>query len=237
MATNCVISSAQHVRIAAASSHAAHARVSVAPRMTSKSSVFLAGRACGMTSTSGEQNGRGQLQIVAAKGKSMGRKIPGKGQQSGADMSLPPLDPDNPQFMIYVRSKAVPQWYPVSVVTGGSAAKGLIKMAEGNIGSQFGSDALTRNVGSVIYKDEAQIRSLVIRQYPLLKKAKQLEWGYKILDPEVDAKKQLMSFSNVIKIPEQSELKAPVEKAADKVKSFFGGLGGSKPADTTPKAP
>eukprot|EP00959_Pyramimonas_sp_CCMP1952_P256403 5355737-Pyramimonas_sp.AAC.1 len=116
MATNCVISSAQHVRIAAASSHAAHARVSVTPRMTSKnrplhqpgsclhplsivllgtriltnserfekttctyassfdfwllddplrcsmSSVFLAGRACGMTSTSGVQNGRGQLQ-------------------------------------------------------------------------------------------------------------------------------------------------------------------------------
>eukprot|EP00976_Prorocentrum_cordatum_P071001 1180146-Prorocentrum_minimum.AAC.4 len=32
-----------------------------------------------------------------------------------------------------------------------------------------------------VLQDEAQIRSLVIRQYPLLKKAKQLEWGYKIL--------------------------------------------------------
>uniref|UniRef100_A0A7S0QY08 Uncharacterized protein n=1 Tax=Pyramimonas obovata TaxID=1411642 RepID=A0A7S0QY08_9CHLO len=229
MATSSIISSAQTVRVAPVASHASQARMSVAPRMTSKSSAFLAGRACGMTSTSGVQTGRGNLQCYA-KGKSSNRKIPGKTGNPGADMSLPPLDPENPQFMIYVRSKAVPQWYPVSVVTGGSAAKGLIKMAEGNFAAQFGSDALTRNVGSVIYKDEQQIRSLVIRQYPLLKKAKALEWGYKVLDATLDPKKQLMSFAGVVKIPEESELKAPVEKAADKVKSLFGGFGGNKEA-------
>lgn len=229
MASSTIVSSAQPVRVAAVSGHANHARVVVTPRMTSKSSAFLAGRACGMTSTSGVQTGRGQLQCFA-KGKSSNRKIPGKGGQGGPDMSLPPLDPENPQFMIYVRSKAVPQWYPVSVVTGGSAAKGLIKMAEGNFAAQFGQDALTRNVGSVIYKDEQQIRSLVIRQYPLLKKAKALEWGYKVLDAAQDPKKQLMSFAGVVKIPEESELKAPVEKAVDNVKNLFGGFGGNKEA-------
>eukprot|EP00976_Prorocentrum_cordatum_P070999 1180146-Prorocentrum_minimum.AAC.2 len=34
------------------------------PHACCRSSVFLAGRACGMTSTSGVQNGRGQLQVL-----------------------------------------------------------------------------------------------------------------------------------------------------------------------------
>lgn len=217
-----MISVSQTVRVPSVTGNAANARVCVArPCLTSKSSAFFGGRACGMTSTSGVQTGRGQLQCFA-KGKTQGRKIPGKGQP-GADMTMPPLDPDNPQFMIYVRSAAVPMWNPLSVVTGGSAAKGLVSMAKGGMGSKFGTDALTRNVGSVIYKDEQQIKNLVFKTYPILKNAKVLEWGYKTLDPEVDGRKQVMSAAGVIKVPPQDQIKAPAEKAMDKVKGFFGG--------------
>eukprot|EP00242_Pyramimonas_sp_CCMP2087_P007365 CAMPEP_0198209204 /NCGR_PEP_ID=MMETSP1445-20131203/13923_1 /TAXON_ID=36898 /ORGANISM="Pyramimonas sp., Strain CCMP2087" /LENGTH=240 /DNA_ID=CAMNT_0043882893 /DNA_START=45 /DNA_END=767 /DNA_ORIENTATION=- len=236
MATNSLITVNQPVRVTSATGNATNVRASVArPCLTSKSAAFLAGRACGLTSTSGAQTGRGQLQCFA-KGKSLGRKIPGKGDRSmGGNMSMPPLDPENPQFMIYVRSKAIPMWQALSVVTGGSAAKGLVSMSKGGMGSKFGTDALTRNVGSVIYKDEQQIKNLVFKTYPLLKNAKVLEWGYKTLDPDEDAKKQVMSSKDVILVPPKGEIKAPGEKAVDALKSFakFASPGGDK----TPEAP
>jgi len=41
---------------------------------------------------------------------------------------LPPIDPDNEQFVIYVRSKkGLKTWFPLNVVTGGSTANTLVK--------------------------------------------------------------------------------------------------------------
>jgi hypothetical protein len=139
---------------------------------------------------------------------------------------LPPLDPNNPQFMIYVRSKAVPMWYPVSVITGGSTAKNLVNAAEGNFASDFFRNALTKNMADVVYKDEKAIRNLVYRSYSLLKQAKVLEWGYKMLDPK-DAERS-MKPTGVALIPPQSELKDNVvEGTVNKLKSslpfLFGG--------------
>jgi hypothetical protein len=86
----------------------------------------MGGRAVLSTSTSTVSFSRSSLR-VCAKGKSQNRKVPGKAGPS-SQFRLPPLDPNNPQFMIYVRSKAVPMWYPVSVITGGSTAKNLVNV-------------------------------------------------------------------------------------------------------------
>ena len=41
---------------------------------------------------------------------------------------LAAVDPDNEQFVIYVRSKkGFKAWYPLNVVTGGSTANTLVK--------------------------------------------------------------------------------------------------------------
>jgi len=86
----------------------------------------MGGRAVLSASTSTVSFSRSSLR-VNAKGKSQNRKVPGKAGPS-SQFRLPPLDPNNPQFMIYVRSKAVPMWYPVSVITGGSTAKNLVNV-------------------------------------------------------------------------------------------------------------
>mmetsp|Transcript_1469 Transcript_1469/g.2100 ORF Transcript_1469/g.2100 Transcript_1469/m.2100 type:complete len:223 (+) Transcript_1469:97-765(+) len=187
----------------------------------SQNSSFVSGRVQLTSSNLSCKSGRTQLQVMA-KGRSQNRKLPGKGDPSG-NFQLPPIDPDNPQFMLYVRSKMVPQWYPLSVVTGGSQAAAMVKMAEGNFGKQFYTDALTRNVGGVIYKDMTQIRNLVFRSYPLLKKAKDLQWGYKLLDSE-NPRKSMMP-TGVVLVPPEDEMKAPMEDAVGKVKNFFGSLG------------
>ncbi len=41
---------------------------------------------------------------------------------------MPPVDPDNAQFVIFVRSKrGLKRWFPLNVVTGGSQANLLVK--------------------------------------------------------------------------------------------------------------
>lgn len=112
--------------------HLCHALISGAlvlrmAGISDRSSGFMGGCAVLSASTSTVSFSRSSLR-VCAKGKSQNRKVPGKAGPS-SQFRLPPLDPNNPQFMIYVRSKAVPMWYPVSVITGGSTAKNLVNVS------------------------------------------------------------------------------------------------------------
>jgi hypothetical protein len=66
----------------------------------------------------------------------------------------------------------------------------MAQAAEGNFASDFFRNALTKNMADVVYKDEKAIRNLVYRSYSLLKQAKVLEWGYKMLDP-ADAERSM----------------------------------------------
>jgi hypothetical protein len=66
----------------------------------------------------------------------------------------------------------------------------MTQAAEGNFASDFFRNALTKNMADVVYKDEKAIRNLVYRSYSLLKQAKALEWGYKMLDP-ADAERSM----------------------------------------------
>lgn len=132
-------------------------------------------------------------------------------------MSLPPLDPDDPQFVLFVRSKRLPQWFPFSVVSGGSQAKLLTKAMENDFGKKLYGNTLTKNIAGVVYKDMDNIKKAVFNQYPRLKEAKELEFGYKIRKEE--SLQGTFGGSGVEPIPPQEELKGVV----DKVKDFFAG--------------
>ena len=61
----------------------------------------------------------------------------------------PPVDPDNVEFVIFVRAKKFPQWYPLSVVKGGQAANMLVKAMESELGRKLSGNSLVRNIGTV----------------------------------------------------------------------------------------
>lgn len=61
----------------------------------------------------------------------------------------PPVDPDNAEFVLFIRAKKFPQWYPLSVVKGGSAANTLIRAMEYDFGKLLYGKTLIRNIGQV----------------------------------------------------------------------------------------
>ena len=59
---------------------------------------------------------------------------------------MPPIDPDNEQFVIYVRSKrGIKAWYPLNVVTGGSAANTLVKGLDSSISKEMKQKSLAKH--------------------------------------------------------------------------------------------
>ena len=93
---------------------------------------------------------------------------------------MPPIDPDNEQFVIFVRSKkGFKSWYPLNVVTGGSTANTLVKGLESNLSRELALTSLTNNIGQAIYKDITQLEEMC-RRMPMLKAAKELEYGFMI---------------------------------------------------------
>ena len=61
----------------------------------------------------------------------------------------PPVDPANEEFVLFIRAVKFPQWYPLSVVKGGSAANVLVKAMENDFGKKLYGKTLIRNIGRV----------------------------------------------------------------------------------------
>ncbi|KAI5073023.1 hypothetical protein GOP47_0011036 [Adiantum capillus-veneris] len=163
------------------------------------------------------------LVVRAGKGKRrFGAGIP----QPQRIPSLPKIEDDgNPKFVIFVRDKQVPLWFPLNIVSGGSMAKMVVGAMGNNWGRSMAEGTLTRDLGKALYKDERAIRMTALKAHSMLKNAKELEFGFKIVN--MDDQKSAFMPSNVIKIPPKEELKTPL----DKVKDFFGdNLGGVKDA-------
>lgn len=155
------------------------------------------------------------LLLVVRAGKSKRRFSGGVPQQRVP--SLPKLEDDgNPKFVIFVRDKRVPLWFPLNIITGGNLAKIVVGAMGNEWGKSMAQGTLTRDLGNAIYKDERTIRMTAMKTHSMLKNATELEYGYKI----VDMNDQKIAFmpSNVTKIPPKEELKTVV----DKVKGFFG---------------
>eukprot|EP00245_Coleochaete_scutata_P010028 TRINITY_DN3444_c0_g1_i1.p1 TRINITY_DN3444_c0_g1~~TRINITY_DN3444_c0_g1_i1.p1 ORF type:complete len:276 (+),score=45.49 TRINITY_DN3444_c0_g1_i1:38-865(+) len=190
----------------------------------SVSSSFLAGRHigenCGGETSSATQGHSWKLAVEAKKGKGAFRGkpwlAPGGAQQAPA---MPKVDEndDTPKFVLFVRSKNLPRWFPLSIVSGGNTAKVMVSAMGNEWGRKLYGGTLTRNMASVIYKDEKQMRLTAVKAYPLLKEARAFEYGYKIMDQKNP--RASMYGTDVIAIPPKEELKSVV----DKVKDFFGG--------------
>jgi hypothetical protein len=61
----------------------------------------------------------------------------------------PPVDPENTEFVLFIRAVKFPQWYPLSVVKGGSAANVLVRAMEYDFGKLLYGKTLIRNIGKV----------------------------------------------------------------------------------------
>ena len=46
----------------------------------------------------------------------------------------PPVDPDNEEFVLFIRATKFPQWYPLSVVKGGAQANVLLRAMQNDLG-------------------------------------------------------------------------------------------------------
>lgn len=165
--------------------------------------------------------GRRQVYVSAAKGKQRmrtgGNRLANPGMQS---IPTPPVDPENVEFVIFVRSKKLLQWMPLSVMKGGGPANMLVKALENDLGKKMYGNTLVENVGNAIYKDQDAIERSIRQQFPMFKATKDFEYGFKIRDKE-DPKSWYMA-KDIQVIPPASELgDTPIEK----VNGFFQDLG------------
>lgn len=187
--------------------------------LTSKSSSFAGRRVTFAAFRNAQPQSRGTLQVCASKGKGkkLMRRGPGSGQGGGQMLPpTPPVDPDNAEFVIFVRSKKLPKWVPLSIVKGGTAANMLIKSLESDLGNKLYGQTLVRNIGQALYKDKAAVERSIRSQYPPLKDVKEFEYGFKIRDKENPAKWYVADSIKVI--PPEEELGGTV---LDNVKDFF----------------
>lgn len=128
---------------------------------------------------------------------------------------MPPVDPDNEQFVIYVRSKkGFKAWFPLNVVTGGSTANTLVKGLDSNLSRDMAKKSLTNNIGQAIYKDADQLQEMC-RRMPMLKAAKELEYGFMILDKKNPSSMFNPPAESVFVIPPEDETRMPAQKMAE----------------------
>ena len=149
---------------------------------------------------------------------------------------LPPIDPDNEQFVIYVRSKkGLKTWFPLNVVTGGSTANTLVKGLDSNLSKdvclslfyyhfshyflQMALKSLTNNIGQALYKEQVQLEEMV-RKMPMLKSARELEYGFSVLDKKNPNSMFKPSEKDVYVIPPEEETRMPAQEAAEGLKKF-----------------
>jgi len=131
------------------------------------------------------------------------------------------VDPENVEFVIFVRSKKLLQWMPLSVMKGGGPANMLVKSLENDLGKKLYGNTLVTNVAKAIYKDQAAIERTIRDQFPMFKATKEFEYGFKIRDKE-KPKDWYLATPDLQVIPPESEIEAsPVEKIGD----FFSGIG------------
>lgn len=172
--------------------------------------------------------------MVAGKGR-RSRQRTGQVQQQPQkpeDMPVPdiPIDPQNPQFVIFVRSTKLPFWYPVNVITGGSQAKLLLRTMESRFGQTLVESNLLKQLGKSLYENKQELLEGVYKQYPNLQNAEQLQFGMRILDKE-DVRRSLMPNAEGIKlIPPEEECKMVLDEARDAMQNFNLGklFGGNK---------
>lgn len=190
-------------------------------QLTSRSSAFAGARPVQAAFSSKQTAGRRAAVEVYAGGKGKQRmRVGGSGRQQQMAAQLPPtppVDPENAEFVLFVRSKKLPQWVPLTIMKGGGPANLLVKGLDSDLGRALAMKTLTNNIGQAVYRDRAAMESALRSQYPPLKAAKELEYGYKIRDKENPKAWYLATDVNLI--PPEAEVQPG--NVGDNVKDFF----------------
>lgn len=74
----------------------------------------------------------------------------------------PPVDPANEEFVLFIRARKFPQWYPLSVVKGGAQANVILKAMQNDLGKLLYGKTLVRNIGSVSCRQPALLPSFCV---------------------------------------------------------------------------
>jgi hypothetical protein len=138
-------------------------------------------------------------------------------------MNMPEVDPENTQFVIYVRSKfGLKKWMPLNVLTGGSQANLLAKGLDSDLTKEASMSTLKREFAKTIYKDKAQVEEMCrTKMGPTLKFAKELEYGMAILNKE-KPKESIMGIGTTIwALPAEAEIE---KTAAEQVQEGAAGV-------------
>eukprot|EP00878_Enallax_costatus_P001817 GHUV01001975.1.p1 GENE.GHUV01001975.1~~GHUV01001975.1.p1 ORF type:complete len:229 (+),score=77.60 GHUV01001975.1:95-781(+) len=171
---------------------------------------------------------------VHAKGKGAAKRMaPGQMQQQMVRPKLPPVDPDNEEFCVFMRatSGVYQNWIFVSVVKGGASANALVKSMESAWGKKLYSRTLIQNIGNAVYKDRDTIVKGLKREIqqqlngnpqakvmePIIKQpVTNFEFAFKIRDKSKPGEYQ--KADGLTLVPKESEL---VQMPLDKFKAFF----------------
>ncbi|GMH33245.1 hypothetical protein BSKO_01079 [Bryopsis sp. KO-2023] len=191
--------------------------------LTSRRSASVFGRPVAVRAPTHE-TGRKCLQVVCGKGKGKKRfRTGGAGQQKMQQMPpTPPVDPNDEEFVLFVRSKKVPKWYPYSIMKGGWAANALVKSQENDWGKKLYSGTLVKNVSEALYKDYDKVVQSVRQNYPMLKEAKELQFGFKVRDKtKPDEWWKPLDVQELL--PQEEVGKNVVDSVVDNVKGMFSG--------------
>merc|ERR1711907_433421 len=156
---------------------------------------------------------------VHAKGKGKKMNRQGKGMQQ-PQVSTPPIDPENEEFVLFARSKrsALKNWYPFTIMVGGSQANVLVKAKENEFTEKLTGKTLAKTLGATLYKEQDKVVGMVKERVPYLKNAKEMEFAFKIRNKDKPA--SWMFTDGVEAIPDEEECKGVFDKAAEWAAQF-----------------
>ena len=135
-------------------------------------------------------------------------------------VSTPPIDPENEEFVLFARSKrsALKNWYPFTIMVGGSQANVLVKAKENEFTEKITGNTLAKTLGATLYKEQDKVVGMVKERVPYLKNAKEMEFAFKIRNKDKPA--SWMFTDGVEAIPDEEECKGVFDKAAEWAAQF-----------------
>ena len=84
---------------------------------------------------------------------------------------------------------------------------------------QLALKSLTNNIGQALYKERIQLEEMV-RKMPMLKNAKELEYGFSILNKKDPRSMFKPPEKDVFVIPPEEDTKMPAQEAAESFKKI-----------------
>eukprot|EP00899_Mesostigma_viride_P018975 jgi/Mesvir1/27079/Mv20770-RA.1 len=184
-----------------------------AAKCTNMTRSGFMGARVSLSSGIAETKSRESFAVYAGKGKGGGKRA-NIGQRQMPPMPNLDVNDPNPQYVLFVRSKNGPLWYPMSILNGGSIQKMFTQAMKVEWTKGLYEGAIKKQIGAAIYKDEDALYQAVRQKMPVLKTAaekKELEFGFKLIDVANVA----TSFKpvGIEKIPPKEEVMGIVDKA------------------------